>query len=77
MYIGGKKCLHYIVYQELTYFKNKQTQNKKIRFLATGGGVGEGELGEGSEKVQTSSYKINKFVMYNMIKIINTAVYYK
>ena len=33
---------------------------KEIRFLVTtGGGWGQGELDEGSQKVQTFSYKIN------------------
>ena len=37
----------------------------------------EGELDEGSQKVQTSSYKIRKYysVMYNMINIIDTVTY--
>ena len=47
------------------YFKNKQVNKvteKKIRFVVTSGrGLGERELGEGSQKVQTSRYKINKY----------------
>ena len=42
-------------------------------------GIGEGELDEGSQKVQTSRYKIRKFtrdVTCNMKNIINTAVDY-
>ena len=35
---------------------------------------GEEEVDEGSQKVQTSSYKINKDIKYNIKKIINTAV---
>ena len=40
------------------------------------GGVGGVE--EGGQKVQISTYKINKYrdVMYNMINIINTDVCY-
>ena len=35
---------------------------KEIRFgLTRGRGWGEGELDEGSQKVQTCSYKINKY----------------
>ena len=45
--------------------------------MVTGRGGIEGELDEGSQKVQTSSHKINtRDVMYNTINIINTAVCY-
>ena len=42
---------------------NRQTNSEKeIRFVVTKGmGLGEGELEEGGQKVQTSSYKINKY----------------
>ena len=37
-------------------------QEKEIRFVVTSSrGWGEGELDEGSQKAQTSSYKINKY----------------
>ena len=59
------------MYQELNsvvgqlYFKNKQAINvieKDIQFVvARGGGWGKAELNEGNQKVQTSSYKINKY----------------
>ena len=42
-------------------------------------GIGEEELDEGGQKVQTSRYKIRKFtrdVTCNMENIINTAVDY-
>ena len=42
-------------------------------------GVGVSALDEGSQKVKTSSYKINKYsgdVMYNMRTIINPALCY-
>ena len=37
-----------------------------------------GKLDEGNQKAQTSSYKINstRDVMYNMINIINTAIWH-
>lgn len=39
---------------------------------------GSGEIGEGSQKVQTYSYKINKFwdVIYNMATEANNAILY-
>ena len=44
---------------------NKQTYTlieKEIRFVFTSGrGWVEGEMDEGSQKIQTSGYKINKF----------------
>ena len=41
------------------YFKKKQTHRKRDQFCGyQRWRVGEGELDEGSEKVQTSSYKI-------------------
>ena len=42
---------------------NKQTKiEKEIRFVVTRGREWEdGELGKGSHKIQTSSYKINKY----------------
>ena len=49
------------------YFKNQPTNQptklieKEIRFVVTRCvGYGEGELDEGGQKVQTSSFKINK-----------------
>ena len=48
---------------------------KRIRFVVTRGG--EGELDEGGQNVQTSSYNIStRDVMHTMINIINTAVCY-
>ena len=47
-----------IIHEKLT---NQLTNLlKKSQFVATRG-RGEGELEEGSEKVQTSTYKINKY----------------
>ena len=57
-----KRNWHGVVGQ--LYFKNKQTNKlteKEIRFVVTREREqGEGELDEGSQKVQTSSYSINK-----------------
>ena len=41
-------------------------------------GVGEGELEEGSQKAQTSSYKINRSwdITYSMATMINHTVLY-
>ena len=48
----------------------------KFAFIR-GEGWREGELVEGSQKVQIYSYKISaRDVMYNLINIINTAVCY-
>ena len=44
------------------YFKTKKTHRKKeTRSVVTKGEGGEGELDEGGQKVQTSSYKISKY----------------
>ena len=43
-------------------FKNKQTHRKRDQICGyQKQGVGEGKLDEGGPKVQTSSYKINKY----------------
>ena len=56
--------------QNLKYDKNEhiyetetdsQTFRKRTSDYQRGKGVGEGELDTGSQKVQTSSYKINKY----------------
>ena len=40
--------------------------------------VGEGELNEGDQKVQTSGYKVNtRNAMYNLIHTMDTALSYK
>ena len=63
---------HYFVYQELIWCcrsmilqketKQRKSWKKETRFVGTTGRVwGEGELDEGSQKVQTSSNKINKY----------------
>ena len=60
---------HYAVYQELTqcsrsiiFKKKNKLIEKKMRIVVTrGGGWREEELDEGSQKVQTSSYKTNKY----------------
>lgn len=47
--------------------KGKKNIEKEIRFVATRGRVWEvGELGEDSQKIQTSIYKVSKYkdVMY-------------
>ena len=47
--------------------KTNRLTEKEIRFVATRcGGVGDGELDEGSQKVQTSNYKINKYLGCNV-----------
>ena len=44
------------------YFKTKKTHRKKeTRSVVTKGEAWEGELDEGGQKVQTSSYKISKY----------------
>ena len=50
------------------YFKNKQMNSQKeIRSTATRGKeLGEGELDEGCQKVQTPGYKINKYSECNV-----------
>ena len=52
------------------YFKNNQSNKlieKQIRFTVTrSGGTGEGGLDEDSQKVQNSSYKINKYQEHNV-----------
>ena len=48
---------------------------KEIRFAFNRGRLGEDKLNAGSEKAQISSYKI-KYAIYNLINIINTAVFY-
>lgn len=37
-----------------------------------------GEMGEGGQRVRTSSYKINKFwdIMYSMVTVVNDTVLY-
>ena len=59
---------------------NKHTNSQKKRsdlWLPEAGSENVGNWMKVVKKVQTSSYKINtKDVMYNIIKIINTAVYY-
>ena len=53
----------------------QQTHRKRVQ-LCDYPRWGKSELDEGSQKVQTNSYKINKYwdVMYNMINIINITV---
>ena len=55
--------------------RNKLSENE-IRFVLTTGRVAGRD--EGSQKVQTSSFMINKYrdVVYHRINIINTAVCY-
>ena len=65
------KCIeisnHHVVHQELTrcwptIFQKQTHSEKVIRFVVTRGEEQEeGEMNEGSQKVQTSSYKINKY----------------
>ena len=43
------------------YFRNKLIEKEIIFVVTRGGDCGEGELEEGGQKVQTSSYKINKY----------------
>ena len=50
--------------------QNKTEPNPQIQttdwWLPEGRGVGVGKMGEGGQKVQTSSYKINKSWGYNV-----------
>lgn len=60
--------------------KKKQTQTKQ-KHLAHEYDVGEcgvGEMGEGRQKVQISSYKVNKPWVYNiqMVTVFNNIVLY-
>ena len=51
--------------------KTNKLREKEIRCVVTRGrSQGEGELDEGGQRVQTSSYKINMYrdIMYNKIK---------
>ena len=62
-----------------TQKKPKTNKNKKPhRYLWLLPPAGEGKLGEGSQKVQTSSYKISKSreVVYSMVTIANNAILY-
>ena len=75
------KCIeilnHYAVYQDLISCCKSITLQRQIRrkryLICDYLGRGRGRLDEGSKKVRTSSYKINKYldVRYNMINIIN------
>ena len=52
------------------------TENRLV--VITGGqGTGMGEMGEGGQKVQTSSYTINESweLMYSIMTIVNDIVY--
>lgn len=55
-------------------FTSKTNSEKETRFVVTrGGGWGEEGQDKGNQKVQTSSYKINKYQGYN--KYYYTAVF--
>ena len=58
------------------HFRWNRGKNTWALWLPVVGAWREGNLDEGSQKVQTSSYKIiTGKAMYNMINIINTAGY--
>ena len=65
-------------------FKKRKPQKLVVNVAFRGGGWKDGELNEGSQKVQIYSYKINNTrdvnkrinVINNRINVINTAVYY-
>lgn len=68
---------------DLTYIvnlKNKKRNSQIQRidwWLLKGGGWRVGKMGEGGQKVQTSSYKVNSGdVMYNMVIIVNSTELY-
>ena len=68
-----------VIYTSKSIKQINKLIEKEIKSVATrGGGWGGKELNEGGQKVQTSSYKINKYkgIMYNMINIINLDVCY-
>ena len=54
--------------------KNKLTKKSDLWLVEVE--AGWGELGGGSQRVQTSSNKINKNVMYNMTNTIKTGLLY-
>ena len=68
--------------------KKKKQTNRKSKLMDTekrlvvhrGSGWGVSEMGEGSQKVQTSSYKINKSwrrnITYSLGTIVNNTVLY-
>ena len=64
-YKDGVK-LTYMAKYALTFNKNKQTQKRDQVCGYQRRGQGKRELDEGSQKVQTSSYKINKYWGYNV-----------
>ena len=71
-------CFIPIVIGQL-YFGNKQTYKKnrsKLWFPAVG--VKRGELHESCQRIQTFHYKIKCFsdLIYNVMNIISTAIYY-
>ena len=55
--------------------KNKTTYRYRL-VVARVGGLGVGEMGEGGQRVQTSSYKCHGDVMYSMVTIVNNTVLY-
>ena len=62
-----------------TQKKTKTNKNKKPhRYMWLLPQAGEGKLGEGGQKVQTSSYKISKSwdVIYSMLTTANNALLY-
>ena len=51
-----------IILQQQTNKETNKLIEKEIRFVVTrGSGEGKGELDEGGQEVQSSSYKINKY----------------
>ena len=70
---------HTHTHKNKTEAKQKTTRliEKEIRLVVTrGGGLGERELEEGVQKVQTSSYKVNKYrdVIHNRMTLVSSAV---
>ena len=72
------------IFYDLTYMQGLNNSSnktklieKQIRFVVTRGGKwGEGELEEGGQKAQNTSYKIRRTrdTVYKMMTIVNTAV---
>lgn len=58
-----------ILYDLTLYLESKRNKFVETRsdfFISKGWGWGVKELGEGDEKIQTSSYKINNYWRYNV-----------
>ena len=68
---------------DLTYTGNLKKQNKQTKTTSSyrqtddchRWGLGMGRMGEGGQKIQSSSYKISHGeIMYNVVTIVNNTV---